>query len=130
MSEETAERVRSMNSIVNDLERIGDIFYQISKAIERKDEHKIWFIPEQRESLLEMLNLVDKAFEIMVENLHSDWGGVSIEPANDAENAINKKRDKMRAEHLENLGKSGLLLVKRTLLSMFQTTIGICCGFR
>ena len=42
MSEETAEQVRSMNSIVNDLERIGDIFYQISKAIERKDEHKIW----------------------------------------------------------------------------------------
>lgn len=106
MSEETAERVRSMNSIVNDLERIGDIFYQMSKAIERKDEDKVWFIPEQRESLQEMLELVDNAFEIMVENLHSDWGGVSIDPANAAENSINKKRDKMRAEHLENLGNS------------------------
>ncbi|MFT5819747.1 MAG: phosphate:Na+ symporter [Crocinitomix sp.] len=106
MSEETAERVRSMNSIVNDLERIGDIFYQMSKAIERKDEDKIWFIPEQRDSLQNMLQLVDKAFVIMVDNLNSDWGGVSIDPANDAENAINKKRDKMRAEHLENLGKS------------------------
>lgn len=106
MSEETAERVRSMNSIVNDLERIGDIFYQMSKAIERKDEQKIWFIPEQRESLKEMLELVDAAFTIMVENLNSDWAGVSIDPANAAENAINKKRDEMRAEHLQNLGKS------------------------
>jgi phosphate:Na+ symporter len=41
----------------------------------------------------------------MIENLHSDWGGVLIDPANEAENAINKKRDEMRAEHLENLGK-------------------------
>lgn len=106
MSEETAERVRSMNSIVNDLERIGDIFYQMSKAIERKDEQKIWFIPEQRDSLQEMLELVDNAFAIMVENLNSDWGGVSIDPANEAEHTINKKRDEMRAEHLENLGKS------------------------
>jgi phosphate:Na+ symporter len=78
----------------------------MSKAIERKDEQKIWFIPEQRDSLQEMLELVDAAFVIMVENLNSDWGGVSIDPANDAENSINKKRDEMRAEHLENLGKS------------------------
>ncbi|WP_245676461.1 Na/Pi cotransporter family protein [Crocinitomix algicola] len=106
MSEETAERVRSMNSIVNDLERIGDIYYQMSKTIERKDEHKIWFVPKQRESLVEMFELVDKAFEIMIENLNSDWSVVSIDKANAAEIAINKKRDKMRGEHLENLGNS------------------------
>lgn len=106
MSEETAEDVRSMNSIVNDLERIGDIYYQMSKAIERKDELKIWFIPEQRDSLLEMFELVDKAFSIMVDNLNADWKGVSIGPANEAEYTINKKRDEMRAEHLENMGNS------------------------
>lgn len=106
MSEETAEDVRSMNSIVNDLERIGDIYYQMSKAIERKDELKIWFIPEQRDSLLEMFELVDKAFSIMVDNLNADWKGVAIGPANEAEYAINKKRDEMRAEHLENMGNS------------------------
>lgn len=106
MSESTAERVRAMNSIVNDLERIGDIFYQMSKAIERKDEHKIWFIPEQRKSLLEMFKLVDDAFVVMVDNLNADWGGVSLDPANAAESAINKKRDKMRAEHLENMRKT------------------------
>jgi len=106
MSEETAEQVRSMNSIVNDLERIGDIFYQISKAIERKDEHKIWFIPEQRDSLLDMFALVDEAFVIMIDNLNADWIGVSLEKANAAENAINKKRDQMRDEHLENLGST------------------------
>ena len=106
MSEETAQRVRSMNSIVNDLERIGDIYYQMSKAIERKDEHKIWFIPEQRTSLMEMFKLVDHAFNIMIDNLNADWADVTLDTANVAENNINKKRDEMRAEHLQNIGKS------------------------
>ncbi len=106
MSESTAERVRAMNSIVNDLERIGDIFYQISKAIERKEEHKIWFSPEQRTSLTEMFELVDKAFAVMVDNLNAEWEAVTIDSAKAAENAINKKRDEMREEHLENLKSS------------------------
>ena len=105
MTEKTSMRVRAMNSIVNDLERIGDIFYQISKTIERKDEKKIYFIPEQRNSLIEMFKLVDKAFEVMVENLEADWDGVSIDSANTCENAINKKRDEMRKEHFDNINK-------------------------
>jgi phosphate:Na+ symporter len=105
MTEKTSQRVRSMNSIVNDLERIGDIFFQISKTIERKDEKKIYFIPEQRNSLIEMFKLVDNAFEVMVENLGADWGGVSIDSATKCENAINKKRDEMRKEHFDNINK-------------------------
>lgn len=105
MSEDTSIRVRSMNSIVNDLERIGDIFYQMSKAIERKDEMKVYFLPEQRDSLMHMLGLVDNAFEIMVTNLNSEWSGVLIQDAEDAEAKINKKRDEMRKEHLQNMNK-------------------------
>ncbi|MCB9225408.1 MAG: Na/Pi cotransporter family protein [Crocinitomicaceae bacterium] len=103
MSEETAMRVRSMHSIVNDLERIGDIFYQISKTIERKDENKLYFMPEQRESLHEMFDLIDEAFNVMVSNLGSDWEAVSIEEANAVESQINKKRDEMRKEHLQKM---------------------------
>lgn len=106
MSEDTAFKIRSMNSIVNDLERIGDIFYQMSKALERKDELKAWFIPKQRESLFEMFKLVDKAFVIMVDNLDADWDSVLIEPAKAAEIKINRKRDEMRTEHLGDLGSS------------------------
>lgn len=105
MSEETAIRVRSMNAIVNDLERIGDIFYQVSKAIERKDEQKVYFLPEQRDSLMEIFGLVDEAFVTMAENLNADWDGVTIDKAADIENKINKKRNEMRKEHLLNLGK-------------------------
>lgn len=104
MTEETAHRIRSMNSIVNDLERIGDIFYQMAKTIERKDDQKIYFIPQQRQSLQEMFKLIDHAFEVMISNLENAWdGGITIEAALDAERAINSKRDEMRKEHLENM---------------------------
>ena len=105
MTDDTAQKVRAMNSIVNDLERIGDIFYQISKSIERKDEMKVWFLPKQRESLQDMFKLVDDAFVIMIENLESDWDGVSIEKAEFAEDMINQKRNHMKQEHLSNLNK-------------------------
>ncbi|MFD1552046.1 Na/Pi cotransporter family protein [Putridiphycobacter roseus] len=103
MTEDTAKKVRSMNSIVNDLERIGDIFYQISKSIERKEELKAWFLPVQRASLLRMFKLIDNAFEIMCENLDADWDGVSLEAAKEAEDLINTKRNKMKEEYLSNL---------------------------
>ena len=117
MTDNTAHRVRAMNSIVNDLERIGDIFYQISKSIERKEEQKIWFLPEQRESLLEMFKLVDSAFEVMIENLESDWDSVSIDRANEIEETINAKRDEMKQEHLSNLNKKDFNLQSGMIFS-------------
>ncbi|MGM0479951.1 MAG: Na/Pi cotransporter family protein, partial [Bacteroidota bacterium] len=61
LSGDTAVRIRGMNSIVNDLERIGDIYYQMSKTLERKSSEKIWFTPEQRNNLASMFDLVDRA---------------------------------------------------------------------
>jgi phosphate:Na+ symporter len=103
LSVETASRIRGMNSIVNDLERIGDIFYQMSKSIERKDEEKIWFTPEQRNSIGEMFELVDEAFKIMVENLKAHHGGVLLDQAKLAEQRINEKRNELRTEYLQSI---------------------------
>lgn len=107
MTEKTADRIRSMNQIVNDLERLGDIFFQMSKVIERKNEQKNYFLPEQRESLMKMFALLDKSFEVMVNNLNADWETLTIDEALEAEIAINQKRDEMRNEHLENMGSPG-----------------------
>ena len=106
MTEETSVRVRGMNSITNDLERIGDIFYQMSKSIERKNEQKVWFSPKQRESLKDMFKLVDKAFDIMIENLNMDFEKANLLKAQEIEYEINEKRDEMRKRHLSNLEKT------------------------
>jgi len=106
LSPETSSRIRGMNSIVNDLERIGDIYFQISKAIERKNEEKIWFSPEERNNLKTMLDLVDEAFDIMIENLNSHHDEVTLESASVAEERINTKRDELKKEYFENISNN------------------------
>lgn len=105
ISQEASSQIRSMLSITNDLERIGDIYYQMSKTIERKDDNKIYFLPEQRESLNNMLNTLDKAFEEMNTNLNSEYGHISLEKANKFEMEINQIRNELRKSYLEQAEK-------------------------
>ncbi len=100
----TSITIRSILNICNDLERIGDIYYQMSKTIEKKIEDKIWFNQHQRDRLTEMFSLIDQAFDIMVENLRSDsYDNVDKQIASAMEQKINEHRNLMRKENLEHM---------------------------
>ena len=103
LSQATSIKVRGMLSIINDLERIGDISYQMSKVIERKSENKIWFTPGQRERINEMFKLVEKALEHMVKVLGENPPANFLQTAKNLENDINEMRNKLRKEHLQKL---------------------------
>lgn len=103
MSDTTSKRVRGMIAAANDLESIGDIFYQMAKNIERKSQEKLWFIPEQRNQLLQLFDEIEKAFDIMMENIKADAEQVNYRKAMDQEDNINTMRNKMRKKHLKNL---------------------------
>ena len=105
MSENSSIKIRGMLSIVGDLERIGDIYYQMSKGIERKVEHKIWFTPKQRKNTLEMFEMVDSALTTMNKNLSSSYSDVTMDKAKELETALNKYRKTLRKEHYENYEK-------------------------
>ena len=105
MSDSASIKVRSMISIINDMERIGDICYQISITIERKKEQKTNFTIDLYNSLEEIMNEVIKSFEIMNKNLNSDYKQVSITDANEAEITINKMRNRFRKKYLEQIEK-------------------------
>lgn len=111
MNEETTPktniRLRSMLNISNDLERIGDIFFQISKTIERKNNDKVYFLPEQREGLNKMIEAIEEALQVMMANLNSQsYDDVVLETANDKEKQINKLRSAMRKENTKRIGDS------------------------
>ena len=106
MSIEASTSMRGMLNITTDLERIGDIFYQIGKTLERKDNDKTYFTPEQRNGLNKMIGAIDEAFEIMNDNLNSEYGMISLDKAIQQEKEINKLRDDLRKEHLMQLGTS------------------------
>jgi len=97
-------KIRSIMNVCNDLERIGDIYYQMSKSLERKIEDKIWFNQHQRDRLNQMFDLVDKAFKIMLTNLNTEhYNKVSKDIARETEAEIDGLRNIMRKENVTDM---------------------------
>ncbi|MCC7331346.1 MAG: Na/Pi cotransporter family protein [Flavobacteriales bacterium] len=105
MSDELSLKIRGMLRIIVNLERIGDIYYQMSKTIERKHENKIWFTPDQRKNTLEMFDLVNSALDNMLQNLNSEYEHVTLTKAREFEDSINNMRTILRKEHFKNVEK-------------------------
>ncbi|HAW05307.1 MAG TPA: Na/Pi cotransporter [Saprospirales bacterium] len=104
----TSVKLRSILNICNDLERIGDIYYQISKTLESKNENNQYFTPEQRNNLNEMSQLIDQAFAIMNKNLATNhYDEVNKDDAMEIERDINKYRNNLRKNNLSSLGVDG-----------------------
>jgi phosphate:Na+ symporter len=104
MTHKTSVRLRSFFNICNDLERIGDIFYQLSKTMEDKLNRKIYFLPEQRNQLNELLEIVNRAFEETNYNLNlRSYDEVNLSKSYALEDEINTKRNAMRSYNSANL---------------------------
>ena len=98
-------KVRAMISMINDMERIGDICYQMSISVERKNEQKAQFMPEPTASLEEMIGEVTKALVIMNNNLNTNYSQVTLTEADEVEIIINKLRNKLRKNYLQRIEK-------------------------
>ena len=117
MSEDSSLKIRGMLSIVGDLERIGDIYYQMSKGIERKIEKKIWFTPDQRKNILDMFEMVETSLDTMNTNLTSSYSVVSLDKAKEHEVALNKFRKAIRKEHFVSVEKGDYNFDSATIYS-------------
>lgn len=98
-------RVRSMLSIIHDLERIGDILFQVGIELDKKADQGNWFTPEQREGLISLTLLLGDAIIIMKTNLDDIWDKVDINIALEKEKEINKLRSALRKKHLTSIEK-------------------------
>jgi phosphate:Na+ symporter len=105
LNEKSSLQIRAMLSIADDLETIGDITYSMARTIKRKSEQKIYFIPKQRENLIEMFDLLEVAMENMQENLDKEMKPENLDSAINAEEAINKMRNKLKKNHLKSIEK-------------------------
>lgn len=106
MTQKTSVRLRSYMNICNDMERIGDIFYQISKKMEYKISSKIYFTPKQREQMNELIEIVDRAFVEMNENLNiNSYDDISLAKCYALEDETNVQRNAMRRFNEERLGE-------------------------
>lgn len=106
ITQSTSQQLRSVLNICNDLERIGDIYFQISKTIEQKIEEKVYFTPDQRNNINIMIDKVDEGFAIMMSNLSApDYRQVKKDRAVAIEKEINQIRNDLRKHNLTRLGE-------------------------
>lgn len=103
VSDKTSMHIRGLLSAATDLERIGDLYYQVAMNLEDKNRQKVYFVPRQRQSLKEMTNLLSEAFAIMLENLKSDQESVDTAGAKRKEEEVNALRDELRLRHLKDV---------------------------
>ncbi|MBP8791493.1 MAG: Na/Pi cotransporter family protein [Breznakibacter sp.] len=115
------ERSRAMIKLISDLESIGDSNYNLARTISRMRDNKITFDGAILEKLFLMFDMVDEAMTIMKENLNSEEEIINLDKANQLETQINRYRDKLKIEHLENL-KNGVYTVEAGIIfnDMFQ----------
>ena len=107
LSSKSSEEIRSILTIISELENIGDVYYSISKNLERKIENKLYFIPSQRNNLLKMISIVEKLFSTLddIMNNMSNKNEKLIENSYLLENELNKLHYKLKKEHLKSIEK-------------------------
>jgi len=103
LTEDATRRIRGMHSMINDLERVADIYYQMSKTYERmrnEDER----LPESAmKKLHQLLNLVHDAIQNVRENLEKEEGEMDLQKSVEIEDAIDDCRDELQKFHYSQL---------------------------
>lgn len=107
LSDETRRQIKATYKIIGELESIGDSGESISRIISRRNIHNKQFSAHHIEKIDSMLNLIDKAYIVMIENLSSDHNGAeNIMHAMDCEIEINNMRNELREEEILKIESS------------------------
>lgn len=103
ISEATSVKIKAMYKIIGELESLGDSAHAIGRILSRRNSHKKTFELDTIKKLQDMVELVDKAYEVMIENLLiAKRGNIdNIANAYNAENHINDLRNKFRDAEIE-----------------------------
>ncbi|WP_424962160.1 Na/Pi cotransporter family protein [Ekhidna sp.] len=105
LSDSSMQKTTSLFSAINDMERIGDLFFQMSRDVERILKSEKSFRNKQLKNLQKMMILVDEALSIMATNLAITSKSVSLESAVLKENEINKFRNDLRKDLTRDIEK-------------------------
>lgn len=105
LSTSATRRIRAMHSIINDLERIGDIYFQMSKTFEQMQNEEISLPESAKTEIGKMLNVIHNAIQLMRTNMEHSNGDINLDKAIEMENEINSLRDELKDAHYERLEK-------------------------
>ena len=102
ISEESADKIKAMYKIIGEMESLGDSGEAIGRILKRKNIHGKEFDKSILDRLNKMMDLVQKSYDVMIENLKTD----NLKDISNAENCeynINECRNHLREEHIINI---------------------------
>lgn len=102
ISDQARLQVKAYFKIIGEMESLGDSGEAISRLLQRKRDHGKVFNDLMRKRINEMLDTMQKAYDVMNANL-AQANVTDITDAYVAEDAINNMRDSLREEHLKNM---------------------------
>jgi len=103
LSDSATRKIRAMHSMINDLERVGDIYFQMSKTFEEMHNTEIKLPKDASDEIGAMLDLLHKSIRLVRRNLDQENGGLDLQKAIDIENKINTMRDDLLEKHYKRL---------------------------
>lgn len=101
LSKKSTSEVHNIFRIIDNLESIGDICFQISQFHERRLNDKLKISPKLDSRLYEIVSLVSESLKEMNRNLRLNYNQLNLKHARDLEHKINEMRKLLREQNLE-----------------------------
>ena len=102
ISQEATDQIKAMYKIVGELESLGDSGEAIGRILKRRNVHGKVFDKSILDRLNKIMDLVLKAYDVMIENLKNE-NLRDITNAQNCEYNINECRNHLREEHIVNI---------------------------
>ena len=103
ISNEAADEIKAMYKIIGEMESLGDSGEAIGRILKRKNAHGKVFDKSILDRLNKMMDLVQKSYDVMVDNLKNKKYLSDITNAENCEYNINECRNHLREEHIVNI---------------------------
>ena len=103
ISEDAADEIKAMYKIIGEMESLGDSGEAIGRILKRKNAHNKVFDKTILDRLGKMMDLVQKGYDVMIENLKNKKYLHDISNAENCEYNINECRNHLREEHIVNI---------------------------
>ncbi len=105
LSAEATRRVSGLFSIINELERVCDIYFQMSQDVQNRIDDDLEFTQKQMTNLNVMVQLVEDSLHIMMDNMEAK-PPINIDRAMAKEKSINQLRDQLRSDQIRDINKN------------------------
>jgi len=102
LSEESKATIKSLYKIIGEMESLGDSGEAIGRILKRRNVHGKSFDKSLLDRLNRMADLVQKGYDVMIENLKTEHLR-DISNAQNCEYNINECRNHLREEHIVNI---------------------------